>query len=335
MTRTQDPWDVIRRPKSRDLKARRGNGVWYAKDSDGRYHLLIATSYEDPLGRLFVTKGVVAEVCEFELRDEGRYGRWIDIVCLVSKAKDAFHELSRQISEVIESTSASRSRVVRNVLERWRWFWSDPAEQRPLSTTAAIGLFGELWFLRFWIGEPVGVRWWRGPLGTRHDFVHSAISVEAKATSIVGDGDVVHRISHIDQLDDQGTGLLTLFSLVLKCDPLGEHSLKSLVENVEEWLSDTDFSSLWRERVHYAGWSPAHAGEYGETYRVVEQRLFRVDEGFPRVVRSSFAEHTVPVGVSGITYRVTPRVVGQTHELAASALAAREILGPMRGSPVR
>lgn len=332
MTQTQDPWDKVRKPRSRDLKARRGDGVWYAKDSAGRYHLLITTSDEDPLGTLFITRGVVAEVCEFELRDEGRYRRWIDIHCRLDKAKESFLELSRQISEVIEPRSTSRGRVVRDVLERWRWFWSDPAERRPLSATAALGLFGELWFLRYWIADPAGVRWWRGPLGTRHDFVHGAISVEAKATSIVSDGDVVHQVAHIDQLDDQGTGVLTLFSLALMRDPLGEHSLKSLVDNVEEWLRDTGFTSLWRERLHHAGWSPAYAGEYGETFRVVEQRLFRVDEGFPRVVRSSFVEKTVPVGVSGITYRVTPRVVAETHELAASAAAARDILGPMRGS---
>lgn len=54
------------------------------------------------------------------------------------------------------------------------------------------------------------------------------------------------------------------------------------------------------EKAHY---SPLHADRYREPLRIVAQELFRVQEGFPRIIRSTFPQG-IPAGVDDIGYTI-------------------------------
>lgn len=329
MTITIDPWTGITTPMKGHLTARLRGSLWYAIDSIGCPHILIPAKVDDPVSQLFVTKGVQAEISELD-PEGGPRGKWIDITCVDPTNRNAFTLLAKDITDSLEQVIGSPSDIILNILEKWRWFWSSSIDSKPLSEKAALGLFAELWFLYYWIGEQSAVRWWLGSLGDRHDFVHPSISIEVKSSIVSGDSDASHIITHIDQLDFPRKGSLMLFSLALSPDTLATHSLTDLVNRLDEWMLKTPYLQIWRKRLHQAGWSPTHAQQYQKTYRVIKENLYRVDEQFPRIVRSIFVDGDLPIGVTNLTYTVTPAFVDNTHQLASEPSQAIEILAPIR-----
>ena len=326
-----DPWVGITKPKIGDvLKARRRGPIWYAIDHLECPHILIPTTdTDDAKSQLFVTRGITAEIAELD-PEGGPRRNWIDIICLDTSARDKFAMLSKDIADaLIQSTGSPRDTVV-NILERWRWFWSSRTDAKHLSNDEALGLFAELWFLYYWINEPIAVRWWRGPLGDRHDFVHPSISIEVKAATVSGESDASHIITSIDQLDDPEKGSLVLFSLALSPDTLATNSLTSLVDCLDKWMLNTPYSQMWRKRLHQAGWSPVHANQYQKTYRIIQEVFYRIDRDFPRIVRSKFIDGDLPTGVTDLTYIITPAYVDNTHQIATNPSQAQEILAPLR-----
>lgn len=325
-----DPWAGITKPKVGNvLRARRRGPIWYAIDNLECPHILIPSDADDTKSQLFVTRGITAEISELD-PEGGPRRNWIDVMCLDTLARDKFALLSKDIADALIQPTGSPCDTVLNILERWRWFWSSKTDTKPLSDNEALGLFAELWFLYYWINKPAAVRWWLGPLGDKHDFVHPDISIEVKAAMVSGDSNASHIITHIDQLDLPGTGSLMLFSLALSPDTLATHSLSSLVNHLDEWMLETPYIQIWRKRLHQAGWSPAHAQKYQRTYRIIKEILYQVDEQFPRIVRSVFVDGDLPIGVTNLTYTVTPAFVDNTHRLASEPSQAKEILAPIR-----
>jgi hypothetical protein len=167
------------------------------------------------------------------------------------------------------------------------------------------GLFGELWFLLVWL-LPHGsamVEHWVGPTGARDDFQWPGVAVEVKATvSIRGH---IHRINGIDQLDPPEGGSLRLFSLRMRDEPASANSLVSLQAGITVALAEApEQLDLFESRLAAAGYSPAHADRYDEMrFRVVSERLYRVDDHFPRLSAASFVAD-VPRGVERVEYEI-------------------------------
>jgi hypothetical protein len=170
------------------------------------------------------------------------------------------------------------------VLDRWRRFWA--GTRQGLTREEQLGLLGELWLMLEWLRRLSlpALNAWVGPLRGRHDFVTPALSIEVK-TAGAATGPVVHRITRLDQLDEPGTGELRLLSLRAVSDPLGPDSLDALLDH----------------RLRAVGVTPQDAGRYAEPLRVVQQELFRVSNGFPRLTSSTFGSG-LPAGVSDVTY---------------------------------
>lgn len=325
-----NPWEGITKPLKGQLSAQGKEIIWYAIDDLGCPHLLISVSPVEPTVHLFNTRGVTAEITELD-PEGGPRGKWIDITCVDPTTRDTFALLTRDITDAITKADDPPHTIVVNILERWRWFWSSKPNVKPLSHHEALGLLAELWFFRYWLDSPAAVQCWRGPLGDRHDFVHPDMSIEVKATTVHGEGDITHIITHIDQLDKPSKGILMLFSLALSPDTLAKPSLASIVDVVDNWMLDTSYTQIWRKRLHQAGWSPAHASQYRDTYRIVQEGLYQVDNGFPRIVRSAFINNDLPVGVSGLTYTINT-TAASTHLLASKPAQAQKLLAPMCNS---
>ena len=277
-------------------------GVLLALDSLGLRHILIPAEEADETPARPTTKGL--EITVDELRVEDRQPRrYFDVACRDATMNTNFTAVASEIVDALAVEHGDRRRTLEKILARWRWFWDAPPAG--LTDTEAVGLFGELWFLEFWL-EPIDaavLSAWTGPRRDRHDFKWPAASVEVKATRARTDGSASHSISTLDQLEDPERGQLYLFSLRVSPDPIAAHSLNSSVERIRRTLSaHAELLHEFDERIATLGYSPAHRERYDAPLRVVTEELYRVDTDFPRLTKDSFVEGEVPTGVDGIGY---------------------------------
>ncbi|MGC7845709.1 PD-(D/E)XK motif protein [Desulforudis sp. 1088] len=279
-----------------------GIELFLAVDHEGyRHALLLLESFEqafvDDRSRGLTVRGRGLEV-------EGQSGRpFLDIVCTDRNGHDAFNLV---IAEILQRLAAgdSAADAVRLTLARWRRFWGG-SPGAGLSREQVRGLFGELWFLLVWL-IPHGldnVRHWTGPTGARHDFQWPVFSVEVKTTeSIRGH---VHRINGLDQLDPPDNGILYLFSLRVREEASSSNSLVTAVNGIMDALSGNPILlDLFEDRLARAGYSPVQADRYSQIrFRLVGERLYRVDSGFPRLSTASFGGG-LPRGVERVEYDI-------------------------------
>jgi len=288
-----------------EYQARRPNprvDFYLAVARDGSRHFLVGVSSRNEWFRDDRSRGL--SVQGKELHVEGEPVRpFLVVTCTDRNGYDAFNVVAREVMERV-SAGESPSGAVKTTLERWRRFWGN-ATRGPLSEEAVRGLFGELWFLSVWV-LPHGadhLHSWVGPTGSRHDFQWPHQSVEVKATA--SSRGHVHVIHGLEQLETPDAGQLLLFSLQLRAEPSSSNSLVSLIRRVEGQLrGQSSLQSLFEDRLVKAGYSPAYDEHYDQLrFRVVDERLYEVGDGFPRIVRSSFATGVAP-GVESVSYTV-------------------------------
>lgn len=248
------------------------------------------------------TKGLEVTVDELQA-DDRLPRRYFDVACRDSTMHANFTAVAAEIVEELAAGPRDHRKTLERILARWRWFWDESSVG--LTDTEAVGLFGELWFLEFWL-NPIDIavlRGWTGPERDRHDFKWPAASVEVKTTRARSDGSASHRISTLDQLENPEQGQLYLFSLRVTPDPLAAHSLNASVERIRRTLSDrAELLHEFDTRVAVLGYSPAQRERYDTPLKVVAEELYRVDVDFPRLTNASFVRGTVPSGVDAISY---------------------------------
>ncbi len=170
-----------------------------------------------------------------------------------------------------------------------------------LGAEAQKGLYGELWFLCTHLGEAIGldvaVRAWRGPDGTDQDFQLAGRAVEVKTTSTAGPQVVT--ISSERQLDGSGMVALLLFHVSLRMTTGSGYTLNSLVDELRERLGTRNPVRMTFEgMLMKSGYLDLHRYRYEDTvYQIRDQNLFRVEQGFPRLV-----EREMPDGVGNVRY---------------------------------
>jgi hypothetical protein len=257
-------------PDSRD--------VWLAVDDRGRRHLLVDASGAEA-GRVLVsTHGLKAETAEISV-EGGPTRVWADIACVDPSLNQTFVAVA---ADLVAATAVARTplEAVERTLRTWRWFWG--VDTSPMSDAAALGLFGEMWFLDRWAPFPAAVNAWHGPTGVRHDFSTAAVSVEVKTTSSHSTAAPRHRIATLDQLDDPDSGELYLFSLQAIPEPSAGNTLVSVVNRVRSRLAaDPDLLDSLDRQLALAGWSPAYHRQQLVAYRVAAERLYVISDEFP------------------------------------------------------
>jgi hypothetical protein len=324
MSDTRDVWASLTRPGS-GVSARRhpaSPNVWLALDGNDRRHLLVQVPTSEPGLTLMVTRGLRAETTEMSV-EGGPTGLWADISCMDPALNTTFLTVADDLAK--ETAKADDPLMaVQRTLRAWRWFWGvDPDE---LSEQAAIGLFGELWFLDRWAPFPGAVPAWHGPEANRHDFAGVDVSVEVKTFRSQAVGPPQHEIANLDQLDDPEAGQLYLFSVQAIPDPAAGNTLPTLVARLRTRLAEhtallTDFD----ERLAKAGWSPAHADRHGTRYRIASERLYLVGNEFPRLTRHTFDPHGLPAGVDDVRYTLDLAACNEWL-VASDAAAGAELL---------
>lgn len=285
-----------------------GSQIWIAVDNLSIRHLLVRVP-DDAQAPVLRAKGLDITICRHQvmLEDEADY---IDIACIDDSGFEIFAFFSLDlIGRLTGEPFEARTEVTADTLFRWRWFWNTPAVRMPKHV--AVGLFGELWFLYRHVGvTPTSIDAWHGPDSGRHDFQWPNVSVEVKATAYGGGDSIVHHISNLDQLADPESGCLYLYSLKLKRDELAANTLAILVERCSDLLEPhSQALDAFNRKVAMYGYNPVDEPSTQIPYRIVEETIYEVDSGFPRIVVDSFVGG-VPVGVVKVSYGIDMSACG-------------------------
>jgi hypothetical protein len=232
----------------------------------------------------------------------GRGGRTRLILDLLdSRYGDVFRslcaDLTDRLAAVADEPAAVRLFVSR--LVRWQSFLRDHGPEG-LSLQARRGLAGELCFLRDELlprmGE-VGAETWRGWSRANHDFQLPASSIEVKTT--VANTPHSFHVSNVGQLDETSTPALHLCLTAINESENSGETLPEIVESVRKVLG-TQASNEFDDRLLQTGLIPAHFDLYSSPrYTIRWRHLYRVLEGFPRLLGSS-----LPPGVEDVEYAV-------------------------------
>jgi len=278
------------------------SGAFLAVDHEGARHLLLGVAAD--LQPVIDDRSRGIRVVTRPLSVQNQPERdFVDVICTAVSGQEVFNLVATAVLEQVQRGVAPAEAVLAT-LSRWRRFWG-ASPPGGLSGEQIHGLFGELWFLAVWL-LPHGhdqVGHWVGPTGARHDFAWHGLAVEAKATTSVRGH--VHRINGIDQLDPPADGRLLLFSLRMREEATASNTLLSLIDTINTTLGD-DAEALDRFEtgLAQAGYSPLEADRYTEIrFRVLNERLYEVGQGFPRLSAASFGGG-LPGGVERVEYEI-------------------------------
>lgn len=328
-------WDSIEAqpPTGERLTARlaapsRCTDVFIAVDAARRRYVLVRIPVGEPCTISERTsRGIAVQTVEGSFDGSGRNGTFVEVACLEPSGYAALDVVTGELIEaLLAGVSIGRVRLVQSVLAKWRRFWSGVA-QNVLRKEELLGLFGEVWFLSRWLFPSVGIEqgtvMWRGPAGARNDFEAPGLAIEVKTS---GKLDCSHQIHGLEQLLEPADGTLLLFSLAVREEASGVESLPHLVAEVRSALAvEQSQLVLFESMLLAAGYDDVHAPEYEKVkLRIRSQCLYRVSEGFPRLVPASIS-NGLPVGVSSVAYELRLDAAG-AWLLSESPIAAAESL---------
>lgn len=327
-------WDLleIQPPSGERLTVRlamprRRADLFIGLDSSGRRHVLVQIPSGEPSELSERTsRGIGVQTVEMKV-DDGQLRTFVNVACLEPQGHAALDVIVAEIADALDNgASIGRVALVQNVLGKWRRFWSG-VSQGLLSREEQLGLFGELWFLSYWLGPSIGlsnaVGMWRGPLGAKHDFEARMIGIEVKTS---GRTDGAHHINGLEQLEQPAGGALLLMSIAVRDEASATDCLPDIIEYIRQGLAE-DYSALSRfdSCLYAAGYMDDVAREYAKLkLRVRVEALYRVEEGFPRLVPSSL-KTPLSSGIDSVAYELNLSGA-DAWRLASTAEAGKALL---------
>lgn len=236
-----------------------------------------------------------------QLIDSGVLRQYAVIICRKPHLNELFSIIVLDILEESGQSGKKESgdKIAHRILNRWRELLARAPTDMP-DQDAIIGIFGELWQLRKFVQiNPQSVLFWRGPFKERYDFVSGRLALEVK-TSLARIGRFVVIHGH-DQLEATGTILYLAFVKLNRVETGGE-SLRDLVNSIIHL--DTESDELWTLLGH-AGFTNQTLDQCAHLkYEVLEDRVYVVDDLFPKITASSFIGGVLPNGVIKLEYTV-------------------------------
>jgi hypothetical protein len=141
---------------------------------------------------------------------------------------------------------------------------------------------------------------WTGPGTHRHDFSVSGLALEVKSTTVrLGRRVDIH--GHL-QLQEPVDGKLYMAFLKLEVAEVAGTSVPSLIDNLV--TKGLNRSELFK-KLALIGYDVLHESAYKNVrFSILEDRMYLVDESFPRIVEQSFKTGTLPARVREITYSI-------------------------------
>jgi hypothetical protein len=235
-------------------------------------------------------------------RDKSK--KFLLVLLLNKQHKDIFSTLCEDLIFGVSDVSTEQN-LVEKLLERltkWQSLFEKIGKQG-LTDEAQRGLYGEIYFLRFLIGNVSDknycVKSWLGPEKSIQDFQYSNWAVEVKTTH--GNNHQKIHITSERQLDDSIIEKIFLYHLSLDVRAGNGESLNILIEDVSEVLNDNTLAyNLFKIKLLESGYYDIHKPLYNERgYSIRQENLYRVSGNFPRIT-----ENQIPIGVGDVRYSI-------------------------------
>lgn len=203
--------------------------------------------------------------------------------------KDIINDLCKQ-KESDKYVDTLKSRI-----EKWRVFFKNSARKK-LSEDAVIGLFGELSFIDSFSDHDINAisDMWNGPIKSAQDFQGNTLAIEVK-TSATSHLEYVHIASEV-QLDNNNWDNMFLIAYRIERNDATGLKLPDIIDRVKARLSHSQ-TTRFMACLTCLGYSEEDSSFYDNGYSVKEEHLFRVKEGFPRILRQD-----LPQGVTDVKY---------------------------------
>lgn len=235
-------------------------------------------------------------------RDKSK--KFLLILLLNKQHKDIFSTLCEDLIFGVSDVSTEQT-LVEKLLERFAKWQSlfEKVGKQGLSDEAQRGLYGEIYFLRFFLtnnsDKNYCIKSWLGPEKSIQDFQYSNWAVEVKTTH--GNNHQKIHITSERQLDDSIIEKIFLFHLSLDVRVGNGESLNILIDEVSELLNDnTMASNLFKLKLLESGYYDIHKPLYDERgYTIRQENIYRVTGNFPRIT-----ENQIPIGVGDVRYSI-------------------------------
>lgn len=270
----------------------------FAIDSEKRRHLLIPISIDSRIVEDKQSAGV--HLLANEWVDGIEQKRFADLICVKPHLNRLFDLILAEVFESITSDTEHPDRVIRKILTRWRELINQAPSELP-SLSEIIGLFGEMWLLRELARfDARVVSLWVGPFGARHDLYNGKSALEVKSTILRSSKTIT--IHGHEQLQVSAGDELFLCFLRLEQLPTGGETISDLLEALISIGCDqlTLLKILGKQGLTIATLEELNSFHF----RLLETRIYRVDDSFPRIVTTSFKEDRLPTGVISLEYNI-------------------------------
>lgn len=210
-------------------------------------------------------------------------------------------DIARYVSQFTDEAQAAAAFFGR-LLQWQRLLERQGAEGLP--PEGQRGLYGELWFLREHVVPAMplaqAVASWTGPDWTAKDFQFPGGAVEVKTTTARQHQNL--QITSEKQLDDAGLAALFLCHLSIEAAQGTGETLAEAVSSLRALAAgDPVAAQLLEDRLLSGGYLDIHEASYtviGYLHRSVS--LYRIQEGFPRIIESDLRP-----GVGDVRYSIS------------------------------
>jgi hypothetical protein len=269
----------------------------FAVGAQGQPRLLV------PIGKAGVPRTLTSTskllVTTSSYNVSGKPTTFIDITCLDHTLDVVFAELAEEILRRIKEGDQPFTAVSASISDFRELLKEKTGED--IAESKVLGLVGELHILRLLTNyNPRAAGTWTGPFELRHDFRRDVHAVEVKTS---GRSDSTHVSIHgVHQMAAPQGGTLHLVHIRLERVQSGKLSVGSLFNGLIDVGADKEILLRGLEAM---GCSDPHGAEWNQQSFAIEGlKVYKVLDGFPRIVCSNFAERNIPEGISALEYRI-------------------------------
>jgi hypothetical protein len=237
--------------------------------------------------------------------DEQHQGKAYLLILLLSREQtDIFSTLCEDlisfVSDIIDETILIEK--LKDRLTKWQSLF-EKAGRSGLSENAQRGLYGEIFYLRKFLGSTLDylscVKSWKGPEKSIQDFQHSDWAVEVKTTH--GKNHQKIHISSERQLDTEIIPFIYLYHLSLDVRSGNGETLNELVDSMGTLLKgNVTAANTFKMKLLEAAYYEHHKYLYEDMgYTIRQENFYHVTGDFPRIT-----ERQIPKGVGDVKYSV-------------------------------
>jgi len=260
------------------------HNIFIGLDSYGRMSLLLTGTFD--------IKPVPSTIC-IDVSQYSSEGKSHIIFGLKNSfLEDMFFSFCDDIIRSIETVSIEEGYShVRRRYRLWRSLFSIDTSSH-LSESAMLGLLGELYFMKEYLSESIGLREalysWSGSEKTKKDFSYNETWYEVKTHS---SNPLYLSISSLEQLESDHLGFLAAIYFERMSKEYKGLSLNSLVNEIETSLDESDVE-IFKMKLSMAGYD--YSSEYDNfVYDHKNSTFYEVNEDFPLLTHSNTNEAIV------------------------------------------